>query len=279
MTNLAQLKKRCIQKKGAKLFTQFTQTLQNATQTCAEPDIHQMRVMVKKWRALLALAAYCQPKKEINAFMGHYKQLFTLAGKIRNAQVHTLFLEEQQLAPDMHTYLIQLQQDEQKYSLKLKKAYAKYQKTTSEKKLQKKYNAFLTHINASGIKTYQTKTANLISEVITNCYANELELHNLRKLLKQWQYNLNLLQQCGFSFRYSTELTEFLTPFNELLGKWQDAAVAIDYLNELNEKQILIMDEYTFQKLCDRIARTQTACLNQIMYGLIDLSALLVKIE
>ena len=110
-------------------------------------------------------------------------------------------------------------------------------------------------------------------------YTNEEQLHQLRKLLKQWQYNAILLQNCGFDQTGGNKLLDFLVPFNELLGKWQDTTVAIDYLNELQSGQQLAINPKTMVKLRNEIATAKATFQRNIMAGLLDLSILLAQME
>ncbi|OWY20784.1 CHAD domain-containing protein [Sphingobacteriales bacterium UPWRP_1] len=280
MKNLNTLKTRCLKKEGKKMFVRLNRALKKAAQTCSEPDIHQMRVAVKKWRALLALTAFAGHGAKQKKFAKPYRKLFSVSGNIRDAQVHALFLQDHHLTAKLQPYLQNLKQEEENSKQMLKAKYRLFKEKTPVGKRIKQLNFLLSKITPAEVAAYTARCIAKAKKRIAGSYTNEEELHQLRKLLKQWQYNAALLQSCGFQQSGGQQLIDFLIPFNELLGKWQDSTVAIDYLNELqNGEQQATISPKTFSKLYAEIAKVKATQQQSIMAALPNLNALFAKME
>lgn len=279
MKNLNALKTRCLKKEARKLFARLNTSVLAATQTCSEPNIHQMRVAVKKWRALLAFTAFAQHNAKQKKFAKPYRKIFSISGNIRDAQVHALFLQEHHLADQLQPYLQHLKEEEENSKRQLNAAYKTLKNKISAKRRVKQLNTLLSRVTAAEVSAYTNSCIEKAKQYIVGSYTNEEQLHQLRKLLKQWQYNAILLQNCGFDQTGGNKLLDFLVPFNELLGKWQDTTVAIDYLNELQSGQQLAINPKTMVKLRNEIATAKATFQRNIMAGLLDLSILLAQIE
>lgn len=279
MKNLNALKTRCLKKEGRKLFTRLNVSVKAATKTCSEPDIHQMRVVIKKWRAFLEAAKFTKQSKNHKKFSKPYRKLFSVSGNIRDAQVHALFLQEHHLADQLQPYLQHLKEEEESSKRQLKAVYKSLQKKKLLGKRIKQLNTLLSQMTDTGVAAYTAACIEKAKQYIAGSYTDEEQLHQLRKLLKQWQYNAILLQNCGFDQTGGKNLVDFLVPFNELLGKWQDTTVALDYLNELQNGQQPAINPKAMVKLQKEIATAKATLQRTIMAGLLDLSILLAKME
>lgn len=244
MPDITKLQHKQLVKKSEQLFSNLHKRLQKALGSATETQIHQLRVLVKRWRALLHMAFFCRGKKVKPNFYRRYQKMFARAGRLRDTQLHVALIKNSNLALNTQTYW-------QTLAGELKKTQRRFKKTCrillskNMKNQRKNFLHLLQNMNVEQITFYIQDNAQKALQLLTAAQQTDEPLHKLRKLLKRWLYNLQLLQQCSIELPNYQGLLPFLTQFSEQLGWWQDKEVAITYLQKLNHNQHLFApDEF-----------------------------------
>ncbi len=277
MRKIQNLKDQLVAKKASKLFSRFLSNMENAAASTSETDVHQLRVSVKKWRALLKLAAFSKVGKKADKFYPRYKKVYQASGELREIQLHIGLIKESPFSKKLIPLLSLL--DKQKISCKLRFAYLCQHPQFSDKKAAtQKFTALISQINPKSVAQYMADCIKQAEKEMIQCSSDEQKLHDLRKLLKQWHYNTQFLDKCGYSFLYTDELVAMLTSFGELLGNWQDKDVAIQYLYILSTEKFPL-DTATFNSFVEGLTLEKADLLIQINQRILVLSEFLTKIR
>lgn len=277
MRKIQNLKDQLVAKKASKLFSRFLSNMENAAASTSETDVHQLRVSVKKWRALLKLAAFSKVGKKADKFYPRYKKVYQASGELREIQLHIGLIKESPFSKKLIPLLSLL--DKQKISCKLRFAYlCQHPQFSYKKAATQKFTALISQINPKSVAQYMTACIKQAQKEMIQCSSDEQKLHDLRKLLKQWHYNTQFLAACGYSFPYTDELITLLTSFGELLGNWQDKDVAIQYLYILSTEKFPL-DTATFNSFVEGLTLEKADLLIQINQRILVLSEFLTKIR
>ncbi|HRI28259.1 MAG TPA: CHAD domain-containing protein [Chitinophagales bacterium] len=244
MPYITKLQHKQLLKKSEQLFSNLHKSLQKALGSATETQIHQLRVLVKRWRALLHMAFFCRGKKVKPKIYRRYLKMFARAGKLRDTQLHVALIKNSNLALNTQTYW-------QTLAGELKKAQRRFKKTCrillskNMKNQRKSFLHLIQNMNVEQITFYIQGNAQKALQLLTAAQQTDEQLHKLRKLLKRLLYNLQLLQQCGIELPNYQGVLPLITQFCEQLGRWQDKEVAITYLQKLNHNQHLFApDEF-----------------------------------
>ena len=276
MRNIQKLKKQLIAKKASKLFSRFLINIENAAASTSETDIHQLRVSVKKWRALLNLAAFSKAGKKAKKFYSHYKKVYKASGELREIQLHTVLINNSPTNKNMLPLLSLL--EKQKESCKLQFSNICQSTHFADKKgAVKNFTDLISSVNPKSIAKYRAACFKRTEKLIKQCASDEQKLHDLRKLLKQWLYNTQFLKECGYTFSYTNELITLLSAFGELLGNWQDKDVAIQYLYILSTEKSPL-DTSAFRSFNEGLILEKADLQRQINQRILVLSEFLTKI-
>lgn len=275
MPDVTKLQHKQLLKKSEQLFTNLHKSLSKASGSATETQIHQLRVLVKRWRALLHMAFFCRGKKVKPKSYRRYLNMFARAGKLRDTQLHVALVKNSNLALNTQTYW-------QTLAAELKKAQFRFKKTCkvllskSMKNQRKSFLHLIQNMHVVQTTSYIKANAQKALQLLTAAQQTDEQLHKLRKLLKRWLYNLQLLQQCGIELPYYQGVLPFLTQFCEQLGWWQDKEVAINYLQKLNHNQHLFLpDEFNrlvshWKQEKDNLRQQLNHELSQLQYFLVN---------
>lgn len=207
---------------------------ENFAKICESFDfdaIHDMRVAVKRLRALMMLAEQLQPGLKSNEAEGELRELFRISGKMRDAQV------QQQL---LSTYAKNLDINFPEFAVYL---------GNFEKKSIKKFNHY---IRGNTSKFFTEKITGILPVIISNSEDHKIKssmellirqllvkagklkaeqqhdehLHEIRRKLKQCNYLLSVFEKGDLSFDKMHKIVKELERANDLLGEWHDHVVA-----------------------------------------------------
>ncbi|GAA4848303.1 CHAD domain-containing protein [Algivirga pacifica] len=212
-----------------KLQNEFYQHTRNTLFRREEEDIHQLRVTVKKLRALLHLIAYSSEGiYHSSSHLTIFKPLFKAAGTIRDLQIHLKLLEKED-TPSFLTQKLQQEIEIQQTLLTQQLIHFDFQRLLQlDQHLVKVIKHQSTSKILSDLKSYVQREQQQVEELLKEDHPYQ-HLHEVRKHLKKVATILDL----GLHIRSSKKLEEQLQAVkttNTLLGEWHDWDVLAEKL-------------------------------------------------
>ncbi|MCU0361101.1 MAG: CHAD domain-containing protein [Bacteroidia bacterium] len=183
-----------------------------------EPEnFHQLRLEIKKTRAALSLLSKCSRSIDFKTKMAPYLNLFKQAGKIRELQLHKLYLDKHSKPEDMPVY-----------SKTLEKQTAEEIKQFCNLKNHKETKPLSLHsdtmrlsplnVNEHILESTLEKEQDTILKLLEKEKLKVPQVHDLRKRIKSFLFLSTLLP-------IKKKKLKHLNEFQELLGKWHDYEV------------------------------------------------------
>lgn len=218
---------------------------------------HKLRVEIKKLNSVFDLISFCSDDFKQKKTYKPFKSIFRLAGKIREIQIESLILKKYFRNDSTNNYEkslknLRLKGEEDFFGLVNKK---------TRNQLKKKFRIIFTYLSGIGKKSilrYLEKKENIIQELLENIQTKQI--HKLRKLLKIYNYNLEIVSQ-----KKEVENISKLDILPELLGRWHDCQVIIEHLKRTIEKGQLSPTESNKLKLVkSRIAAKSNILFQEI---------------
>lgn len=198
---------------------------------------HELRVEIKKVKALFDLINHCSEEFEFEKHFNPFKKIYKQAGKVRDLQ-----LEEQLL--DKYQSFFALSEYRSKLSSKLLEEEISYFTTINQDIIDqldnkfKKLTSLLDQIHKKDVNSYLEKKRKNIQKLLSEESLKAYELHNLRKQIKIYDYN-----QKSFSSKKKYHPTSNYDQLSIYLGKWHDCQVFINHLNIITEAGKLKSEE------------------------------------
>ena len=217
----------------ATFYQYFNKTLKNPE----VEDIHQMRVSIKKLRAiwiLMEIVSHGKWKKE--AYFALFEKLFQAAGKLRETQVNLALV--QQLKADFLSGYTEYQSNKEKaYEKKL----VLYMQEFNMKKLETLNEALLKKMQKIPGKTllkeaivYLTKKNKKVLE-IKGMKSDNRKFHKIRIQLKAVQEILAIVEELNANTILET-LQSQIKLLNHQIGKWHDYSILLKSLKKFIKK-------------------------------------------
>ena len=211
--------------------------LQKPPEEYTAETFHELRVEIKKVKALFELIAAFSKKFKFQKTFKPFKIIFRAAGKVRELQLEQIILEEQ---PDFILL--------QKYPNQLKKLENKKIKNffqIADKRLITKIKAkypkiiyLISKARKKKINRYQNQARKEITKLIYKKNLKKKHLHDFRKRLKAYRYNEKIFYGDSASNLISEKPT-----LSDLLGEWHDYTVIIVHLNKTIASYRLVPNE------------------------------------
>jgi len=237
--------------------------------------IHQMRLSVKRIRALFTFLQFLtekpkKGKKDIKALKVVYKP----AGRIRDVQVHLELLDtyEKRLQFEFTNYRSYLEKLEKQHHKDLKESLTDFN-TEPIERLHKKTADTLDKFSDKEIMKSAGKMLDTKLELISNLNKipteKEKNLHEIRRILKEIRYLLNIFNgNIPESKRLKVSLTR-LKQIEQTLGKWHDQVNASLFVKAyLNSKQIEDKaQKEKYKLLLKAIRRYKSSLLKRIQHA------------
>jgi CHAD domain-containing protein len=221
---------------------------------CFDTDaIHDMRVAVKRIRAVLMLLEKLDPAFDAENAEGELSRLFKLSGKMRDAQVQQQLIRkyESALNQDFSDFIHYLNRYE-------KKSIRRFTGYVEEHKVRD-YTASLqqTADEIPGRKKGQAigeAIINLVNELLEICgnlksdQVHDENLHEIRRKLKQCNYLLSVFHRDDPALPRLSQTLKLLETANDLLGEWHDHVVGMEllrkYINNASKTQAELPVQY-----------------------------------
>lgn len=211
-----------------------------------EPEhIHQLRVNIKKIKALVQFFEYLEPDNNYKKIFEPIRKLFKQAGEIREIQLHLIRLASIQAKED---------KNEKKLKAKLEKRIDRFLKNRA--KWEKYLNQFLA--KTSKIEhTFEPETLTAYFNSILLKSNNKLrkgEFHEARMKIKIILYLKSLFnEQQKNSVRINFE---FLDKLQEKIGNWHDLLVSHKMSKEKNQEKVILQELETLEKELNATSNT-----------------------
>jgi CHAD domain-containing protein len=208
-------------------------------------SVHQLRVSIKKFRAVSKLLEYLMPEagRENKQQLGKLRELFKLAGQLRDSQVHMILFNyyKTELNIEDTGFEYFLKKNEMSALRKFLAGFSLFNKTIANQPFHK-LNLKKTELDTAeslrpgASKLLEKRLKKLRKTVLAA--ENDRILHNARIQLKQIRYMLGILtMQDSFFEKYDIAMTG-LRVAEIQLGRWHDLVVFRVTLNKyLKRKQ------------------------------------------
>ena len=200
----------------------------------SENSLHDFRVEIKKMKAIMKFLKSVYPKQKLKKSTRQLNSIFQEAGEIREYQLLILWFQKHDL-----TIFI-----EKTFPNKtLEKMIEKFHKKVHEfkhdlKDLNEHVSEYIYKTNEILAEQYVTDLSVQIETIIRkNCPMSEW--HELRKIIKQWMYAINWIENGK-----GTDIS-FFQKLQEAIGYWHDTQVIKE---TLFQKKIFLSQDVELQK-------------------------------
>lgn len=215
----------------ADLLEEIHTNFEEVKSTFDEEAIHDMRVAIKRLRAISNLIAFVQPQFDVKASIAVYRQIFKSFGRLRDLQISDKLLDETSALPQSRRAL----------SDRLKKEIAvssdtlrsEYRKSTID--LKSANETFLHELSDVSV---DQETANryldfLRSKIKISKYRFTIKAwHKKRVNIKFYHHVMDALTAVGMFISNEKEM-KTIRIAETLLGDWHDRIVAVEYFSHL----------------------------------------------
>lgn len=203
---------------------------------CSEKIMHELRVSIKRIKALLRFVVQLNPQKteEIREALKPYKKIFKFAGIVRDAQIKELLVQRYTEAwnlPVPRSYQKHLQ-NTQKEAFKSFKQFAKTWSLDKKagKLLKNLWQKDLTIDLHSSAEKVLRQSFVAVRQLINHAQTDEA-YHEARKIIKSIYYILHLVFKPDTPLQYQD-----LKKLEETIGDWHDIALLIDDLEQFKRE-------------------------------------------
>ena len=220
---------------------------------------HKLRVEIKKVKALFDLIYFCSEDFEFEKHFRPFKEIFVLAGKVRELQLEEQLLNKYRssfvLNEYRNTLSSKLFQEERSYFAMINQELSvqldnKFQIITS----------ILSKIHKKEGNCYIEKKRKDIQKLLSEESLKANDLHNLRKQIKILDYN-----QKSLSSKEEYHSESNYDQLTKLLGKWHDCQIFINHLNIIMEADTLNLEEKSqIKNLKSKISSKRERYFNKI---------------
>ncbi len=200
--------------------------LEKKPKSYAVETFHELRVEIKKMKALFELIVFCNKKFRLRKTYKRFRTIFKQAGNIRELQIESNFIEQQ---PNF-TFLKKYPKQLKKYEAQELKKFFLLANKFSIKKLKEKQSViidFLAKTSKKKVIRYRNKIKKEIKKLIHKDAFKKNEMHDFRKRLKVYQYNEKIFDADQSSKKNPTQ-----TVLSDMLGEWHDYEVIILHLKK-----------------------------------------------
>jgi CHAD domain-containing protein len=208
-----------------------------------EPElVHQLRVSIKRMRAVLHFAGHVIGTEEIDAKkqLKSLRKLFKITGSIRDVQVQQKQIPEYESELNTHfeaykTYLLNLEKQSIKDFYSFIEDSKPIHKLDAGRDFIEKSLAALTpeeiRLRAGQLLAGRCDTLRLM----LHARPDDKKLHEMRTIIKQMRYIMSVMRKNEKQAAETIVSQESLAETEELLGKWHDVVVGIGFLGNFRD--------------------------------------------
>ena len=187
-------------------------------------DYHQLRVEIKKAKALFAVTEFCTDRFKSKEFYHLLKPLFKKAGRVRDLQLEIQELDNYKLTGPFPSYAEWLEEERDKAAVDFF--------SSIDDGLRKDINAsrksiahFLAHVHKNEVDNFIESRKEKIINLITKRSKSDEQVHSMRKMLKEFFYTKKMITSTDLPVTNTDEL-------QDTLGKWHDQQVMATHLQQ-----------------------------------------------
>jgi len=222
-------------------------------------DFHKLRVEIKKLNAFFEMVNFCVSDFKRKKIYKPFRLIFKQAGKVRELQVEEEMLSAYFIENSLQDYRLELRNT-------LEKEIESFFSILDQKRIDSlqgkisKTNSFLKKINRKKMAAYMEFSWKKIEKILDQKNLLSENLHFLRKRIKKFLYNRELVSKGGWEKTVS--ITDDLP---DLLGKWNDGQVILNRLEAaINYGKINPKELHQIEKVKEQIASNNAHMFDQI---------------
>ncbi len=199
----------------------------------SENSLHDFRVEIKKLRSILKFLKTIYPKQKLKKVSRQLNNIFQKAGEIREYQLLLQWFQKH----DLEIFMEQIFPKEILESLITKFHHQNHSFKQDLKDLNDQVSDYVLATNEILADHYATDLSLQMDQLIRkNCPLNEW--HELRKIIKQWMYAINWVEQ-----KQDTDIS-YYHKLQESIGYWHDTQVIKE---TLMQKKIFLSPDVELQ--------------------------------
>ena len=196
----------------------------------SKKDFHDVRVEIKRIKALAALLEIINKKFSRKKFLQPFETIFNHAARVREPQVKHEMISKFKSTP----VLTKLKTELKDRVYVEHKKFSKILKPSLKKDLKKKAKEITRHIrkaDVSHMKDILLKKRKKIEAILEKENLHPRDVHEMRKRIKRIYYLQKIFQPRARGFSVTDQ-------FQELLGKWHDGVVLEKTLEDFRQHHI-----------------------------------------
>jgi len=250
----------CLHNYAKQRLIEIERNYRDSARHCGIQSIHDLRVEIKRLRAVLILAGCLKPGYNRNKTYKLIKPLFKEAGKVRDihVQMQTIHNESRNRNLELSEFYNTLKFKE---SI-LRRAYFEFCDGFNIQSLEviwasleKALGDFETDILKNKLRNCLWDRLNRIVTIKKQAYLTPAEYHQLRIQTKTARYILEVVMKCISDEQRYRDLNEGLKAIHQALGVWHDKEVGILTMQDFLENQAEddLFDASSYQKYLNRL--------------------------
>jgi len=228
----------CFLKKYKSLSQNLKKVKKQTLKTGTPETIHQLRVSLKKTNAFFRLLESINSEFDASEAFKPFKKIFKKAGRVRDINVQSDLLKKLEKEFKMkvshqHALLKKKEKNEfQSYKKYLKKNAGRFDKKIGKKELK----IFDDDPSLLKIKLYLVKQLEQIIDLMTSKKIDNSRLHKIRIQLKEYFYNVDLVNECILKNKIIVRHLAQLHELQDQLGKWHDRSTMYNFTGEPDQQ-------------------------------------------
>ena len=234
--------------------------MEKPVQRYTKAYFHNLRIEIKKLHALFDLVDFCSKDFQSEIFFKPFKKIFKQAGKVRELHLQEEGLKRYALKYSIKNYfnnLKKLRLNEQRTFLVMKN---EKQSTLKWGKYYKSILPYFKGIDKKDVTAYIKYKRKKIETLIAPKALKEKQVHQLRKLFKEFYYISKSSNLPGQIIPIKTA-----DAFQELLGKWHDCWVMAIHLKKTIDKgEVKSIETKYLEKIRSKLSSDCDMLLKQI---------------
>ncbi len=215
-----------------KIEENFVENYKKISKSISVEGIHNMRLSVKRLRALLGFLDFMNEKPKTKKLLKRIRKLYRSAGALRDIQIQTNILKsyKKYLRDDYNLYVKQLNEKKGKARKKLKQSLHEFDINDFikiRKRIEKSFKNIEKHrIIEGSSQMFQNRLEEI--EKLSFTITDDSVLHLIRKYMKEMIYIRDSIGDNSFFLQNSNKMQLF-SELEVKLGKWHDLTVFIDH--------------------------------------------------
>lgn len=213
----------------------FRAALESARSWYAVEGIHDLRVEVKKLRALFRLVEYVSPGFAAKPNVSAFKKLYASAGALRDVDIFQALTLSRLNALDIHEYFNQLTHDELHLRLEFSDVASRFP-VAALAKCRARIGAALRGRAGQELRLRMAeqmcRLADRLNVLMEKEEQTSRQRHDVRKTAKTLRYTIDVWQGCYGKSKPVTTAKDSLRRTSTCLGEWRDARLALRSLKK-----------------------------------------------